>query len=70
LEADKEGEMKITIVSCVLMVAVLPGRAGRWRDDFEDGDYGGWTVQNVGGGFSEWEVKFGELTAWAAIKSY
>lgn len=37
--------------------------AGTWRDDFSDGNYEGWTVQNIRGGISEWKVESGELIA-------
>ena len=41
----------------------LPAWAGAWKDNFEDGDFKGWTVGNYHGGDSVWKVESEKLIA-------
>ena len=37
--------MKVTLILCVFLIAI-PVWAGTFRDNFDDGNYDGWTVYN------------------------
>jgi len=62
-EKDMNNMIVVSAICVFLLGSALPASGGMWRDDFEDGDFKGWTVVNTRGGNSVWEVESGRLIA-------